>query len=73
MVPHCIPADRPDVMARVFKIKLELLLEDLTDNHVLGKVIGGNNLLQAMYGFYISLSFYVALQVSTNLVGVVDI
>ncbi|WOH08718.1 hypothetical protein DCAR_0728165 [Daucus carota subsp. sativus] len=39
-VPHCIPADRPDVMARVFKIKLELLLEDLTDNHVLGKVIG---------------------------------
>ncbi|KAK1378545.1 hypothetical protein POM88_025289 [Heracleum sosnowskyi] len=30
----------PDVLARVFKIKLDLLLEDLIDNHVLGKLIG---------------------------------
>ncbi|KAK1383672.1 hypothetical protein POM88_021407 [Heracleum sosnowskyi] len=39
-IPHTNPANRPDVLARVFKIKLDLLLEDLTDNHVLGKVIG---------------------------------
>ena len=57
-VPHCIPADKPDVMARVFKIKLELLLEDFTENHVLGKVIGGNYLFEAIF-----LSVHIALQV----------
>lgn len=41
-IPHTNPTNRPDVLARVFKIKLDLLLEDLTNNHVLGKVIGGN-------------------------------
>lgn len=40
-MPYCTPADRPDILSRVFKIKLDLLLEDLTDKHVLGKVIGG--------------------------------
>lgn len=40
-IPHTSAEDRPDVLARVFKIKLDLLLEDLTDKHVLGKVIGG--------------------------------
>ncbi|XP_074342481.1 uncharacterized protein LOC141680051 [Apium graveolens] len=39
-IPHCTPAERPDILARVFKIKLDLLLEDLTKKHVLGKVIG---------------------------------
>lgn len=37
------PANRPDVLERVFKIKLDLLLEDLTNNHILGKVIGGTH------------------------------
>ncbi|KAK1378851.1 hypothetical protein POM88_025595 [Heracleum sosnowskyi] len=32
--------DRPDIICRVFKIKLDMLLEDLTQKHVLGKVIG---------------------------------
>jgi hypothetical protein len=32
--------DRPDIIARVFKIKLTELLKDLTKKHVLGKVMG---------------------------------
>ncbi|KAK1353857.1 hypothetical protein POM88_052222 [Heracleum sosnowskyi] len=39
-IKNVTPAHRPDIMARVFKIKLDLLLEDLCRNHVLGKVIG---------------------------------
>lgn len=31
--------DRPDIIVRVFRIKLKLLLEDLLKNHVLGKTI----------------------------------
>jgi hypothetical protein len=31
--------DRPDIIARVFKIKLNELLKDLTKKHVLGKVV----------------------------------
>jgi hypothetical protein len=34
------PHDRPDIIARVFKIKLTELLKDLTKKHVLGKVLG---------------------------------
>ena len=55
-IPHTSAEDRPDVLARVFKIKLDLLLEDLTNNHVLGKVIGGILLFKlnitTIYYFY---------------------
>ncbi|XP_039683008.1 uncharacterized protein [Medicago truncatula] len=33
------PHDRPDIIARVFKIKFDQLLKDLTKKHLLGKVI----------------------------------
>jgi hypothetical protein len=33
------PHDRPDIITRVFKIKFNELLKDLTKNHVLGKVV----------------------------------
>ena len=33
-------ANRPDIVARVFRIKLRVLLEKLLKEHVLGKVIG---------------------------------
>jgi hypothetical protein len=33
------PHDRPDIIARVFKIKFNELLNDLTKKHVLGKVV----------------------------------
>jgi len=33
-------SDRPDLVARVFRIKFDNLLADLTKNHLLGKVIG---------------------------------
>jgi len=33
------PADRPDLVARVFNLKLRSLLEDLTKHNVLGTAI----------------------------------
>jgi len=33
------PTDRLDIVSRVFKIKFEQLLTDLTKNHILGKTI----------------------------------
>jgi hypothetical protein len=33
------PHDRPDIVTRIFKIKFDQLLKDLTKNHVLGKVV----------------------------------
>jgi len=33
------PQDRPDIIARVFKIKFNELMKDLTKRHVLGKVL----------------------------------
>jgi hypothetical protein len=33
------PQDRPDIIARVFKIKFDELMKDLTKNHTLGKVL----------------------------------
>jgi hypothetical protein len=32
--------DRPNIVSRVFKIKLQNLMKDLTRKHVLGRVIG---------------------------------
>ena len=34
-----MPINRPDLLARVFKLKLKELLEDITVHHVLGKVV----------------------------------
>ncbi|MCI04466.1 helicase-like protein, partial [Trifolium medium] len=33
------PQDRPDLITRVFKIKFDELLADLTKKHVMGKVL----------------------------------
>jgi len=33
------PPDRPDIVARIFKIKFDELLSDLTKKHILGRVI----------------------------------
>ena len=38
--PQQTAADRPDLCARVFKLKLDVLLNDLTVKNVLGRVIG---------------------------------
>ena len=32
-------ADRPDIVSRVFKLKYEEMLSDLTKNHLLGKAV----------------------------------
>eukprot|EP01022_Parablepharisma_sp_SALTPOND_P030442 TRINITY_DN7629_c1_g2_i1.p1 TRINITY_DN7629_c1_g2~~TRINITY_DN7629_c1_g2_i1.p1 ORF type:complete len:1733 (+),score=72.80 TRINITY_DN7629_c1_g2_i1:935-6133(+) len=34
------PFNRPDIIARVFKLKLKQFMEDLTKNYILGKVAG---------------------------------
>jgi hypothetical protein len=31
--------DRPDIVARIFKIKLDSLMKDLTERHLLGKTV----------------------------------
>lgn len=41
-IPNQSPDVRPDIICRVFKIKRDMLLEDLMYNHVLGKAIAGN-------------------------------
>ncbi|XP_074289497.1 uncharacterized protein LOC141614650 [Silene latifolia] len=35
------PEDRPDILSRVFKMKLAELMKDLKDRHIFGRVIGG--------------------------------
>ena len=37
MLPHQQPADRPDLLARVFRLKLRVLLDDLVKFHMLGR------------------------------------
>ena len=39
-------SDRPDLCARVFKMKLDLLLSDLCEKHVLGRVIGSVHVVE---------------------------
>ena len=41
-IPGQIAVDRPDIVARVFKIKLDALLHDLTRGEHFGKVIAGS-------------------------------
>ena len=40
LLPGQRPEDRPDVVARVFRLKLQCLLNDLTKSGVFGRVIG---------------------------------
>jgi hypothetical protein len=38
--PGCTTQDRPDLVARVFHLKLKILMTDLTKKMILGRVIG---------------------------------
>lgn len=40
LLPHQVPSDRPDLITRVFRLKLRELLDDILKKQVLGKVIG---------------------------------
>ncbi|XP_058727499.1 uncharacterized protein LOC131598990 [Vicia villosa] len=44
------PHDRPDIISKVFKIKFDTLMDDITKHHVVGKVI-------ALPKYYIELTF----------------
>lgn len=35
------PNDMPEILARIFKIKLESFMDDLTKKHLLGKTVSG--------------------------------
>ena len=43
-------SDRPDLVARVFKLKMEKLLDDLTQRHVLGHVIAHMHVVEWQKG-----------------------
>lgn len=46
LLPGQSPSDRPDVMVRVFQLKLRSLLNDLLTNMVLGKVIASVHVIE---------------------------
>ena len=39
LLPHQSAQDRPDIVSRVFRLKLDALLNDLIENGVLGKPV----------------------------------
>ncbi|KAL6739706.1 hypothetical protein Aduo_013131 [Ancylostoma duodenale] len=39
LFPGQTPSDRPDIVARVFKLKLDALLDDLCKKHIFGEVV----------------------------------
>ncbi len=43
-------SDRPDLVARVFKLKMDALLNDLTQRHVLGRVIAHMHVVEWQKG-----------------------
>ena len=42
LIPSQNPEDRPDIVARAFKIKLDALLQDIKKGQHFGKVLAGN-------------------------------
>uniref|UniRef100_A0A7N2ML21 Helitron helicase-like domain-containing protein n=1 Tax=Quercus lobata TaxID=97700 RepID=A0A7N2ML21_QUELO len=42
LIPGQKPEDRPDIVARAFKIKLDALLQDIEKGQHFGKVLAGN-------------------------------
>ena len=45
------PEDRPDILCRLFKIKLDAFIKDLRENEVFSKVQAGNYIYSLMYKF----------------------
>ena len=39
LLPHQQSSDRPDLISRVFKLKLDQLIKDITKNHIFGKPV----------------------------------
>lgn len=44
--PHQVADDRPDLCARVFRMKMKEMMFDLTHRHVLGRVIGDIHVIE---------------------------
>ena len=46
LLTHQSAQDRPDIVARVFKLKLNALIDDLIDNRVLGKTVAHMHVIE---------------------------
>ncbi|XP_074351697.1 uncharacterized protein LOC141690835 [Apium graveolens] len=42
-IPHCSPHNSPDVIARVFKLKLDQIIDDIKKKNYFGVCLGGNS------------------------------
>ena len=54
--PGCLATDSPDIIARVFKLKLDQIVEDMKNKHYFGVCIAGQYLIystNALYTLYI--------------------
>nr|XP_017251118.1 PREDICTED: uncharacterized protein LOC108221771 [Daucus carota subsp. sativus] len=40
LLPHCLPQNSPDIIARVFKLKLDQLVDEIKNKEFFGKCIG---------------------------------
>jgi hypothetical protein len=45
------PADRPDLVSRLFKIKLDQLLKDIKKGHIFGQTQAGISLLLLTFSY----------------------
>lgn len=39
LLPGQVPSDRPDIVARVFRLKVQALIEDITKRHIFGEAV----------------------------------
>ena len=64
------PADRPDILSRVFKIKLQTLMKTLKEKRIFGTIRAGNFVspIYLCYTFHICLFFYCFLNASLYLI-----
>lgn len=61
------PEDRPDILSRVFKLKLDLLISKLKDEKILGEIVGGISVLL----FFLLSYNYVNLLFTFTLINIV--
>lgn len=45
LLPHCLPQNSPDIIARVFKLKLDQLVDDIKNKSFFGTCIGGTAIM----------------------------
>ncbi len=46
LLPGQTAADRPDIVAKVFKLKVDMMLDDLLKRHVLGRIVAHSRVIE---------------------------